>query len=925
MSAALQRQVGNTRVGKPLSVIVQTKLTVGAPNDPYEQEADRVASAVIGAPERKKEPTADRQQCSGCEQRLQRAQDNDLIFQYPLRGTQTGESDPYVSPEVEPQIAANRGSGQPLPNSLLERMEPQFERNFSGVRVHDDTNAWLLNQNLQARAFTTGQDIFFGRGQYDPGNIGGQDLLAHELAHVVQQNESIPAPDIQARTIRQDFATAAFETGPIWDVVLIIRAAPDGNPEGLQDFISACHDGIRGAAYSLGSARQVESRRIRVVMRYHRPALISNISQQAFRLARQSVLGEERPSATQEPPAPTTPPPTQAPPPQPEPTPAPQQEERRESLEEQARREAEQGSPQLREALRSARQSPLSFEFDRELEGATRLAVREGGGIRVVVESNFADPTAAPEDLSFLIDLMADEWGPDSSQGRVRFTAGSTGIYTWSNLSAGAYYFRFSKSSTGTLRGTVWIDVLSGSGETARTGESADQFELATGIDPQRHEVSGVAYGQYVLRSEPVTNSFIFGTLPGGPIPVRVIDKRSFDRAGENSWYKISFQDRATFERLATEIPPMQNSLAREMYDAGQAWITAGALKVYVPYQLLLSQIRAFEAQPDVASLSLGERVTLLRQLHQDPALPFDEIIGTEEGERTVENRPELSNLVQMLKGPVTGVVLPGGEHIDFAHFLITLDAYSHPDRNATYTPGFPVPEMPIGSNRAVASWSGDVGGAAGDYSVAHEDRHLTELDNALLDENFQKSAPDADLLGNLDGMGAQLMLQQNSGISSIEQLVRSYYEGITSDRPQGDPNALRSHRAQALTAFLGSYGFTHATNLSSSRSAFICILSDTLHFANIWYMNRRGFSLSTISPPLSLLTQASREMAHRFLRRIESFAAQYAVGTIPPGLTRSVSCPAPTAPEGTGTGSQPGAEQQAPPMRRKEETSTAP
>jgi hypothetical protein len=338
------------------------------------------------------------------------------------------------------------------------------------------------------------------------------------------------------------------------------------------------------------------------------------------------------------------------------------------------------------------------------------------------------------------------------------------------------------------------------------------------------------------------------------------------------------------------------------MYDAGHAWVTADALKIFVPYNLLMSQIRAFEAQPSVSPLSLGDRVTLLRQLHADPDLPFDEVIGTRPGSWTVEDRPELSGLVQMLKGPVTGVVLPGGEFIDFAHYLITLDAYSHPDRMVMYSPGYGLPPQNIGSSYAVASWSGDVGGAVGDYTVAHEDRSLTAMDAALLDEHFEKSAPDADLLGNLDGLGAHLLLQQDSSISSIEQLTRLYYEGVSSARPQGDPNSLRSNRAQAIAAFLGSYGFTNPANLRSSTASVACLLVEAYRFALIWYRNRRGFSLSTVSPPVRLLMQVSAEMVGRFLNRMQAFSATYGVTTIPAGLTRSVACPAPP-PAGGGAG----------------------
>jgi hypothetical protein len=67
-------------------------------------------------------------------------------------------------------------------------MEPAMGADFSGVRVHTGGQADALNHHLSARAFTTGQDIFFKQGEYSPGSSGGRELLAHELTHVVQQN-----------------------------------------------------------------------------------------------------------------------------------------------------------------------------------------------------------------------------------------------------------------------------------------------------------------------------------------------------------------------------------------------------------------------------------------------------------------------------------------------------------------------------------------------------------------------------------------------------------------------------------------------------------------------------------------------------------------------------------------------------------------
>jgi hypothetical protein len=58
---------------------------------------------------------------------------------------------------------------------------------FSGVKVHTDTQSDQLNQSIQAKAFTTGQDVFFRQGEYQPESRSGQELIAHELTHVMQQ------------------------------------------------------------------------------------------------------------------------------------------------------------------------------------------------------------------------------------------------------------------------------------------------------------------------------------------------------------------------------------------------------------------------------------------------------------------------------------------------------------------------------------------------------------------------------------------------------------------------------------------------------------------------------------------------------------------------------------------------------------------
>jgi len=98
-----------------------------------------------------------------------------------------GDGEAEVSPEVEEAIQRARGGGQALDGGVRAPMESAFGADFGRVRVHTDAEADTLNRALSARAFTTGQDIFFRRGEYSLASSSGRELLAHELTHVVQQ------------------------------------------------------------------------------------------------------------------------------------------------------------------------------------------------------------------------------------------------------------------------------------------------------------------------------------------------------------------------------------------------------------------------------------------------------------------------------------------------------------------------------------------------------------------------------------------------------------------------------------------------------------------------------------------------------------------------------------------------------------------
>lgn len=95
---------------------------------------------------------------------------------------------------------AGLGAGRTLDRGERDFFEPRFGRSFEGVRVHDGAQAARAARGYDARAYTVGQDIVFGRGEYRPGTGPGRELLAHELAHTVQQREG----RVRTQLVRDD-------------------------------------------------------------------------------------------------------------------------------------------------------------------------------------------------------------------------------------------------------------------------------------------------------------------------------------------------------------------------------------------------------------------------------------------------------------------------------------------------------------------------------------------------------------------------------------------------------------------------------------------------------------------------------------------------------------------------------------------------
>jgi uncharacterized protein DUF4157/uncharacterized protein DUF922 len=174
----------------------QAKLEVSQPGDPYELEADRIADQVM----RMADPSSTKwmdvsarrsalqRKCAECEEKdKKKEEEGSPAAEEEGKKVQRTASGPGV---IVPErvVAITRSGGQPLDAETRAFMEPRFGFDFSKVRIHADSSAADAARSVDARAYTVGSDVAFAAGQYSPRTTSGKRLLAHELAHVVQQS-----------------------------------------------------------------------------------------------------------------------------------------------------------------------------------------------------------------------------------------------------------------------------------------------------------------------------------------------------------------------------------------------------------------------------------------------------------------------------------------------------------------------------------------------------------------------------------------------------------------------------------------------------------------------------------------------------------------------------------------------------------------
>ncbi|MDN5820692.1 MAG: DUF4157 domain-containing protein, partial [Brachybacterium sp.] len=184
--------VARKRAGR--SGPVQGGLTVSAPSDPLEKQAEHTADTVL------RMPVGPVQRSSSAASEIQQATEEDALQRSPSAEEQVQRSPAAAvaslrdrhGPVSPAELRAATAGGQPVPATERAELEPRLGVSLADIRLHTDAEAGRLSRRLRAKAFTHRGHVFFAPGQFRPGTAQGRHLLAHELTHTIQQGAATP-------------------------------------------------------------------------------------------------------------------------------------------------------------------------------------------------------------------------------------------------------------------------------------------------------------------------------------------------------------------------------------------------------------------------------------------------------------------------------------------------------------------------------------------------------------------------------------------------------------------------------------------------------------------------------------------------------------------------------------------------------------
>jgi hypothetical protein len=199
-------------------LFLQRKLSIGAVDDPLEEEADAMADKVMRMPdsnfiqrkcahceEEEKETIHRKPEINFIQRKCTHCEEEETVNRKPCSSFVQRKGSPgtvAVTDAFSDQLNSTKGNGNMMDQDTKSFMESRFGADFSGIKIHTGNQAVQMSRDIEAKAFTTRNDIYFNQGQYEPNTYEGKHLLAHELTHAIQQGFSPGL--VQRRPARTD-------------------------------------------------------------------------------------------------------------------------------------------------------------------------------------------------------------------------------------------------------------------------------------------------------------------------------------------------------------------------------------------------------------------------------------------------------------------------------------------------------------------------------------------------------------------------------------------------------------------------------------------------------------------------------------------------------------------------------------------------
>ena len=310
-------------------------------------------------------------------------------------------------------------------------------------------------------------------------------------------------------------------------------------------------------------------------------------------------------------------------------------------------------------------------------------------------------------------------------------------------------------------------------------------------------------------------------------------------------------------------------------------------------WRTFLDLIDAFDRAH--ASEPLRDRLTRLRQIGEEPALEGNQIVGRGANlpNQQLRNQRTVDTSRWQLLLEAKQVIMPNMEVIDIHHFIFGLDALAMPasEQSSHRQVGRYGRNKIVGESYSAATWSGDVGGAAGDYvmhkSSSWERANTSEDGRERLLFYYNTRAPEMDLLADIDAWGAYTALPTTSTeqtpLTSLREILETQYGGAGQTAEQYE-NTVASGRRAGIINFLRHYGYRRPTDLKSQAVATGRVTTQVFTFSKAWYDVRQGLATSVFwhtSETDDRLYIASRGMTLLFLNWLERLARQHGVTSL--------------------------------------------